>query len=174
MIVRSVVFLLLALGAELAASWRVWGGAPTDTLRVAYSGFWSYEVGRLLCWTLLSPVCLAGGLITWRGSSWAIRKPERRSRPFPIGAAQFLALALEISTSVWYWNMQSSRPVRDLYGSVWHWHRIPQVGDLGWPSLKGYIGDHALAWCIALLISEILLWVMFRMWAKACQPNQPA
>src|SRR5271157_2066432 len=110
MIVRSIVFLLLTLIAELTASWQVWGGAPTDTLRVAYPGFWSYEVGRVLCWAILSTICLAVGLIMWRSSSWAIRnKSEQRFSLLQVGTAQLLALTLEISTSVWYWSMKSSR-----------------------------------------------------------------
>ena len=163
MALRSLLFILVALVAEVLASWRIWGGAPTDTLRVAYSGFWSYEVGRLLCWTILSAVFLTAGLIASRVSSRRARTdPGHRSALLLFGTAQLLALSLEISTSVVYWNAQSSRPTRDLYSSIWHWHRIPQLSDQGWPSLKGYIGDHALAWATVLLIAEALVWVVFR------------
>lgn len=164
---RCTIFVLLALLAELAASWWLWSRSPTDALRVVYSGFWSYEVGRLFCWIVLLPLCLAAWLAVRRAfSSWSRGNTGRMFNVLLIGLAGLLALALEISTSVWYWNTQSSAPVRDLYRSVWYWHRLPQPADQGWPSLKGYVGDHALTWCIVLIVAEGLLWLTLRMIAR--------
>ncbi len=165
MAIRSLLFVLLALVAELASSWWLWARAPTDTLRVLYSGFWNYEGGRLLCWGILSSICVVIGFILWQASYRAVRvKLGRLFGLLPIVAGQILALALELSTSVSYWSTQSSRPIRDLYGSIWYWHRAPQPSDQGWPSLMGYIGDHAVAWGIAFLVFEGALWMVLRRW----------
>ncbi len=173
MAIRSLLLLLSALVAELAASWWLWARAPTDTIRVIYSGFWSYEAERLFCWVILSPICLVIGLILWRALSAFRNRSGRLFRLFPAGVGPIMASALELSTSVWYWSAQSSRPMRDLYGSIWYWHRVPQPGDQGWPSLRGYIGDHALAWCIALLMVQGVLWVALKKWQRRC-PDEKA
>jgi branched-subunit amino acid ABC-type transport system permease component len=162
---RSMFFLLSALVAEVVASGWLWARAPTDTLRVDYAGFWEYEVERLFRWAILFPVYLLIGLILWRLLFRAVRNKPERLNLFTAALALITALGLEISASVWYLRAPSSRPIRDLYGSIWYWHRVPQPGDQGWASFKGYIGDHALLWCIAFLIVEGVLWVALRKWA---------
>jgi hypothetical protein len=98
------------------ASWWLWGGAPTDTLRVSYPGFWGYEVGRLLCWSVLFLLSMVIWLIVLRGMHDGARKEVR----VELLAGLLLACALEVSASTLYWNTRSSLPVRDLYGSVWY------------------------------------------------------
>jgi hypothetical protein len=149
---RSIIFSLFVLVAELMASWWLWRGAPTDTLRVSYPGFWRYEVGRLLCWSVLSLLCAVIWLIVSLGMHGGARKEVKVA----LLVGLLLACALEVSTSMLYWNSRSSLPVRDLYGSVWYWHRVPQSSDQGWPSLKGYLWDPALAWAVLILIPQAL------------------
>jgi len=160
--VRHLSLLIAILGAELVASWWLWGGAPTDTLRVSYVGFWSYEIGRLSCWMAFLPLFVVAWLIVWRGLSWAIHPKSSWLFYLLVSAVQILALALEVSTSVRYWHSSSSIGVRNLYTSIWYWHRVPSPSDQGWPSLKGYILNHAFAWVVAILIFEILLYLEYR------------
>ena len=47
-------YFLIALVAEVFASWWAWGRAPTDSLRVLYEGdFLAYEVERLIPWLIV-------------------------------------------------------------------------------------------------------------------------
>ena len=46
-------YFLIALIAEVAASWWTWLGAPTDSLRALYEeNFWAYELERLSPWLI--------------------------------------------------------------------------------------------------------------------------
>jgi len=147
-VVRRAILLLVA---ELFASWWVWSRALTDTLREAFPSFWVYESTRLVCWTVLFLALFS----TWLLMGNSARVRNRTSLSAIVGIA--LALALEVSTSLWYWRTWSADAIRDLYGSVWYWHDgLPQGPDLLRLSLWAYVSDHALPWVVALAALEVL------------------
>jgi hypothetical protein len=161
-------FLSVILAAEIVSSWRLWGGAPTDTIRISYSGFWNYESGRLFYWAPLLLLCI----LLWFLIARAVMRPRSHAnagqgyRSITSGwfwiPAFGIALALEISTTVLYWKSAASMHVRNLYESIWYWHRIPQSSDLGWPSLEGYLLDHLVIWFIMFLFSAALWYYLRR------------
>ena len=46
-------YFLIALVAELGASFWIWGHSPTHSIRDSYEGvFWAYEIDRLIAWLI--------------------------------------------------------------------------------------------------------------------------
>lgn len=157
--VRLTIFVLVLFGAELAASWWIWGRAPADSLGVWYSGFWAFEAGRLHYWILLFVLFLTLGGLVW----YALRQHIGLTIWWLIGSA--LAIGLEVLTSILYWRSDESSDLRGLFQSIWFWHRVPQASEMGWPSFRIYMWNHFFPWAGALLIG-ITLWLMFEQRTK--------
>ena len=151
---RLIAFASLLFVAEVAASWWVWGRAPTDSLRVWYPGFWAFEAGRLHYWIPVFGSLLALCIV----ARYTLRRDGRWITSWPFAAA--LAVGLEVLTSVLYWRSARSSALRDTFQSIWYWHRVPQASDLGWPSFRIYLWAHLIPWAVVLLLGMIL-WVLF-------------
>ena len=158
MAARCIAFASFLCGAEVAASWWVWGRAPTDSIRVWYSGFWAFEAGRLHYWV---PV-FASLLVLWIVGWYAFR---RHGRLITWLFAAALGVGLEVATSVLYWRSSRSSDLRGLFQSLWVWHRVPQASDMGWPSFRVYLWDHLVPWAMVLLVG-MTLWVLFEQKAR--------
>jgi hypothetical protein len=156
---RLPIFVLLFFGAELAASWWIWGRAPTDSLRVWYSSFWTFEAGRLHYWIPVFTSFLALGGVAW----YALGQSRSLTTRWLIGST--LAVGLEVLTSILYWRSARSSDLRGLFQSMWYWHRVPQANDMGWPSFRIYMWNHLVPWAVVLLLG-ITLWLMFEKGAK--------
>jgi hypothetical protein len=94
---KFAAFALLLFAAEIVGSWWVWRGAPTDTLRVAYAGFWLFEVERLCCWFV------AGGIASV--ASLAALKPAYHKRDGVLvvtAVSVAIAVGTELLTSLCY------------------------------------------------------------------------
>src|SRR5271157_331510 len=107
MTARLIAFASFFCGAEVAASWWVWGRAPTDTLDVLYSGFWAFEAGRLHYWVPVFASLLALSIVAW----YAFRRHVRLVVWWLFAAAS--GVGLEVLTSVLYWRSGRSSPLRD-------------------------------------------------------------
>lgn len=153
MAARLAAFAALLFGADVAASWWVWGRTPTDTIRVWYSGFWLFEAGRLHYWLPVFASLLALWIVVW----YALLRHARPIARWLFAAA--LAVALELATSVLYWRSPRSSDLRGLYQSLWVWHRVPQASEMGWPSFRIYLWDHLVPW-VAVLVVGMTLWVL--------------
>src|SRR3989442_7491564 len=88
---RVIAFLSLLCGAEVAASRWVWARAPTDSIRVWYSGFWAFEAGRLHYWVPVFASLLALWIVGW----YAFR---RHGRLITWLFAAALGVGLEVAT----------------------------------------------------------------------------
>ena len=150
MATRFIAFASFLCGAEVAASWWVWGRAPTDSIRVWYSGFWAFEAGRLHYW---APV-FASLSVLWSVGWYALRRHGRLITWWLVGAA--LGVGLEVLTSVLYWRSVRSSALRDLYQSTWYSNRVPRASDLGLPSFRGYLWAHLVPWAMVLLLGMTL------------------
>jgi hypothetical protein len=159
MTTRLTLFALLFFGAELAASWWIWGRAPTDSIRVWYAGFWSFEAGHLHYWIPVFASFLALGGVAW----YPLRQHGGLTTWWLIGSA--LAIGLEVLTSVLYWRSAEASDLRSLFQSIWYWHQVPQASDMGWPSFRIYMWNHLLPWAVVLLVG-ITLRLMFERRAK--------
>lgn len=98
MAARFTVLAALLFGAEVAASWWVWGRSPTDTIRVWYSGLWAFEAGRLHYWLPVFASLVALWIVVW----YVLLRHGRPITRWLFAAA--LAVALELATSVLYWR----------------------------------------------------------------------
>jgi hypothetical protein len=149
---KFTILFFLFFGAELVASWWIWGRAPTDSIRVWYSGFWAFEAGRLYCWIIVFAALLVIWLLGWyrllRHRGWMI------SWLFCV----VLGVGLETATSIFYWRSTWASGIRSLFQSVWYWHRVPLASDLGWPSMRIYIWHHLVPWAAIVLVG-ITLWI---------------
>jgi len=60
--------IIVGILAEVITSWWVWTSWPYDTLDLVYSGFFSYELERLLPWAvaLSSIVLIRLGILQYR------------------------------------------------------------------------------------------------------------
>lgn len=159
MVARFIAFVSLLCGAEVAASWWVWGRAPTDSIRVWYSSFWVFEAGRMHSWVPLFASLVALWIVVW----YALRRHGRLIAWWLFGAA--LVVGLEVLTSVLYWKSARSSDLRDLFQSIWYWHRVPQASDMGWPSFRIYLWNHLIPWALVLLFG-MALWVLFERKAR--------
>jgi hypothetical protein len=167
---RIITIFALLCCAEVIASGWVWKNAPTDTIRDAYSGFQSFEYGRLRYWVPVFVVCLLVFLTVYL----ILRKPRAgRSLRNPAVCWAFgavLAICAEVGASVSYWMSPASRHLRNLYQSAWYWHRVPMASDLGWPSFAIYMWHHLIPWAIVLLLGPIS-WYLLRRWASPLKPT---
>lgn len=154
MTARLTAFASCLFGAEIAASWWIWNRTPTDTIRVWYSGFWPFEVGRLHYWV----PAFACTLVLWMVAWYALLRKGRPATQWLFTAV--LAAGLEVVTSVLYWKGPQSSSIRGLYQSVWAWNRVPQANEMGWPSLRIYLGDHLVPWAVMLVLVGIYLWYL--------------
>lgn len=150
MAARFVAFALLLFGAEVAASFCIWNRAPTDSIRVWYSGFWVFEVGRLHYWFPL----LASVVALWVVARYALG--HNGLVAWSLFAAA-LTLGLEVLTSVVYWRSARAADLRDLFQSIWYLHRVPRASDMGWPSFQIYLWNHFVPWALILLLGTVLL-----------------
>jgi hypothetical protein len=112
MAARFIAFALFLCGAEFAASWWVWGRAPTDSIRVWYSGFWVFEAGRLHYWVPVFSSLLAIWIAGW----YALRRHGRSIMWWLFAAA--LGVGLEVLTSALYWMSARSCYLRNLFQSI--------------------------------------------------------
>jgi hypothetical protein len=160
MTAKLIVLGSLLCSAEIAGSWWVWGSAPTDSIRVWYADFWAFEAGRLHYWL---PV-FAAVLAIWGVSCYALRRHHRFIMWWLYAAT--LGLGLEVLTSLLYWRSARSSDLRNLFQSIWNWHRVPQATDLGWPSFRAYLWDHLIPWAAVLLLG-ITLWLHFEHKARS-------
>jgi hypothetical protein len=160
---RFVAFASFLFGAEVVASWWVWGRAPTDTIRVWYSGFWSFEASRLHYWLPVVASLAALWIVVW----YTLLR-HRRAITWWLFSAM-VAVGLEVATSMLYWRSPRSSNLRGLYQSIWAWHRVPQASDMGWPSFRVYLWDHLVPWASALFLGMIL-WVLFEQKVRNATP----
>lgn len=132
---------LLLGAADIVASLLVWKGAPTD-----WSGepphFWTYELWRLKYWSAFFVLSALLWIIVWKLLGRRIHKPAIWL------FAVSLAVAVEISTSIWYWRQLPST----------------QASYLGWSYFPSYFRAHAIAWssCLLLCLAFFYLWVRSR------------
>lgn len=150
-----VYYFVLLLVGEVTASWWIWTSAPTDSLRVWYPSFWSFEAGRLHYWSLIFvAVCVVAALIRL----WIRSCPgEPRSRKkWLIALSAVLALGLETATSAVHWRSDRASDLRALYHSLWYWDHYPRGSELGWPSFQLFLRNHLIAWVVVLLLGLIL------------------
>jgi hypothetical protein len=173
MAARFIAFASFLFGAEVVASWWVWGRAPTDSIRVRYSGFWVFEAGRLHYWV---PV-LASLLVLWIVGWYALRRHDHSKgvqQKYLIAWWLFvaaLAVVSEVLTSALYWRSAQSSDLRSLFQSNWYWHRAPQASDMGWPSFQGYLWGHLAPWPVFLLLG-LAVWYFWRR-RRGIQPVVP-
>jgi hypothetical protein len=151
---RFIAFVLFLCGAEVAASWWVWGRAPTDSIRVWYPGFWAFEAGRLLYWVPIFASFLTLWIVVW----YALRRHSHLITLWLLATA--LGVALEVLTSVLYWRSAGSSDLRNLFQSMWYWHRVPQGSDMGWPSFRIYLWTHFVPWATVLLLG-LAIWYLW-------------
>jgi hypothetical protein len=154
MTARFIALASLLFGAEIVASWWVWGRTPTDTIRVWYSGFWPFEAGRLHYWLPVFVAVLVLWIVVW----YALLRHGRPLLQWLFTAV--LGVGLEVVASVLYWRSPQSSDLRRLYQSVWAWNRVPQVSEMGWPSFRIYLGDHLVPWAVVLVIAGLCLWYL--------------
>jgi hypothetical protein len=143
---RVLSWFLLCFLAEVVPSWRVWRSTPYDSLRVGYPDFAMFEAGRLQFWALmLVMIGLTGAAMTWlanRDSRLSGSKENAKAKRLWLRRSPYLAsaIALEIGTSVLYWN----------------WNRA-----VGWPSFRPsfriYLWEHLLPWAIVVSLG-LFLW----------------
>jgi len=155
MAARLITFASLLFGAEVAASWWVWGRTPTDTIRVWYSGYWAFEVGRMHYWVPVFASVLALWSVIWYA---LLRRGRPITRWLFSGAC---GVALEVVSSVLYWRSPQSSSLRGLYQSVWVWNRVQQASERGLPSFRVYLWDHLVPWTIVVLVG-VAVWVLFQ------------
>ncbi len=167
MALRFIGFFSLSLVAEVIASSWVWGRAPSDSIRVFYSDFWTFEAGRLDYWIIIFTFLI----ILWIFARnlfrrYVISKGDEQvnNRPWSLLASwalgTVLTVALEVLTSALYWRSDSSLSLRAFYQAMWFWDfwddRNPHTNDPGWPSFRIYTRDHFLPWALVLLIGVTL------------------
>lgn len=169
MALRLIRCTVLLIGAEGLASWSIWGLAPTDTLRVWYPTFWAFELGRLRYWM---PVLALAGLL-WGLVWYGLHRRIGRMLAWVLSGA--VAVAVEMGTSTWYWKSPASIYIRGLYESGWYWNRVPQAGDLGWPSFRGYMLAHLVRWAVVLALGLVAwyLWNKRRAQRAVAHSGQP-
>ncbi len=155
----AIPSLIILCAAELFASWGVWVNFPTDSVRVRFPGYWSYEVLRFGIWFAI----LAAGITALAVYRRKSRDDPKGFKPFR-GSRKWVAalcggLVLESITSFLYWLTPRSAPIRDAYEGWWYWEdRGPRPADLGLPSFVGYWKDHAIAWAVVTIIGS-LIWL---------------
>lgn len=160
MTARFIGLVSFLFGAEVAASWWVWGGAPTDSIGVWYSGFWVFEADRLHYWGLL----FAPLLLLWVVLS---RSLLRHSRPIVWWVcAAALGIGLELTSSVLYWRSPRSSDLRGLYQSLWMVNRFPQASNIESTGFRVYLGEHLVAWAIFLIVAMTLFVFFEKKWRK--------
>jgi hypothetical protein len=160
MAARFIAFASFLCGAEVAASWWVWGRAPTDTVRVWYSGYWAFEVGRLHYWLPVFASVLTLWIVLWYAFLHHARPLTRWL------FAAMLGVGLEVVTSALYWKSARSSDIRGLYQSLWRWNRVPQASEMGWPSFRIYLWDHLVPWAAVVLVG-MTLWVLIEHRARS-------
>lgn len=143
---RVLSWFLLCFLAEVVPAWWVWRSTPYDSLRVGYPDFAMFEAGRLQFWALmLVMIGLTGAAMTWlanRDNRLSGSKESAKAKRLWLRRSLYLAsaIALEIGTSVLYWN----------------WNRA-----IGWPSFRPsfriYLLEHLLPWTIVVSLG-LFLW----------------
>ncbi len=152
----AIPSVIVLCAAELFASWWLWARFPTDSVRVWFSGYWSYEVVRFGIWLAVLTAEFAA-LVMYR-----CKKGRDANEYNPIhGFRRWVSalcggFVLESTTSCLYWLTPRSTPIRDIYQSDWYWDRVPRATDLGWPSLVGYWRDHAIAWAVVVILGSLI------------------
>jgi hypothetical protein len=163
MVARFIALASLLCGAEVAASWGVWGRAPTDTIRDWYAGFWAFEAGRLHYWVPVFASLLTVWIVAW----YALR-PHDHAQGIQRRYLWWLFVAAsgvgsEVLASALYWRSARSSDLRSLFESTWYWDRVPQASDMGWPSFQGYLWAHLAPWTVFLLLG-LGGWSFWRRW----------
>jgi len=173
MLLRFIAFLSLLFGAEVSASWWIWGRSPSDSLHVWYAGFWAFETGRLHYWVPTLAVAailwLAARYLFQRGhhAEGAQRSDQKKRVAGVWVLSAVLSLLSETLTSGIYWRSNKSADLRDLFQSTWYLHRVPKASDLGWPSFQGYLWPHLVPWAVVLLLG-LAVWYL---WNKRKREN---
>jgi hypothetical protein len=160
--IKLLVASLLLLGAEVLASGWLWTRAPTDTLRVWYPTFWSFERGRLGYWTIAFACCALLGAFIWS----ALHRRVAQVAMVLVGAG--FAVAVEGSTSAWHWESAASAGVRKLYEGIWYWNRVP-TQTIGGASFRGYLWAHLIPWAALLLCAAA--WYAWRTRMQVLSPE---
>jgi hypothetical protein len=151
---RLAAFVSFLFIAEVVASWWVWGGAPTDTIRVRYSDYWAFEAGRLRYWI---PIVLTALVVLGIPVYARVRSRGQFAR---LLLAAVLGLVTELATTFLYWRSPGSSVIRGLYQSIWVGNRLPHSRELGWLSFRVYLCDHLVPWALALFVA-VIAWVFF-------------
>jgi hypothetical protein len=155
------------LAAEIGSSLWLLLRSPADGPIYDYHSFLDYEAVRLLCWASL--VAVAGILWLLANRGLGFTGPSNRAnnetskiarRPVLLVSYLALGLAIETLTSVLYWRTPKSEGVRNLYQSIWYWHRVPGQSDYGWPSSMGYLADHLTSWAVFFLAGLAACYVL--------------
>ena len=59
----AILSIIILCASELFASWWVWVSFPTDSVRVRFPGYWSYEVLRFGIWLAILTAEFAAALV---------------------------------------------------------------------------------------------------------------
>jgi len=122
------------LSAEIVSSLLSWAGTPSDWLGEPLH-FWTFELRRLQSWVMF----FVAGVVLWL--SW--RAVHRRVHEIALWlVASFLAIAIEVLTTLRYWRQLSWR----------------ESAYLGIPYFRGYLWEHLIGWFVALLLVLAILY----------------
>jgi hypothetical protein len=146
---RSYLFLLLMLIAEIASSFAVWHGVPTDW-RGKWPDFWPFEILRLKYWFGFCLLFAGVWTAIWMSFGHWLTKLTLSV----VGVA--CSLAIELLTSIYFWRTL----------------RSDQVGYLGWPSERRYAVEHLTSWVFVVLFGLVIFYFWDRPRKSAAQVAQ--
>ncbi len=172
----AIPAVIILYAGELFGSWGVWVNFPTDSVRVHFPGYWSYEVLRLGIWLAILIAGFATAFATYRRKT----KDEARGNRWFHGFRAWISLLcggvlLETGTSCLYWLTPRAAPIRNAYQGAWYWDRIPPATDLGWPSFVGYLKHHLIAWAIAVIAGSLIwlaCWKLLAIYHRIAQTSR--
>lgn len=153
--IPSVIILCVS---ELIASMWLWNRFPTDSVRVSYSGYWSYEAVRFGIWLAILTAEFAA-LVMYRRKKGGHANEYHPLHGFRSWVSALCGgFLLESVTSCLYWLTPRSTYIRDCYESYCYWDILPRARDLAWRSFVAYWRDHAIAWAVVIILGS-LIWL---------------
>ena len=129
--------------AELASSFAVWSGTPTDWVGEPLH-FWTFEVWRLKSWALFFVLASSLCAIGWYSL-------HRRVHKIALGILSLVfAVAFEVLTSIRFWRQLS-------------W---TESAYLGWSYFPSYFWGHLISWIVLLFVGLAVLLFLERRGTK--------
>jgi len=157
---------IILCASELIASAWVWNSFPTDSVRVHYPGYWSYEAVRFGIWLAILSAEFAA-FVMYRRKKGGHSNKYHPLHGFRNGVLAVCGgLVLESTTSGLYWLTPRSIYIRYSYG---YWDTPPPARDLA-SSFVRYWRDHAIAWAVVVILGS-LIWFAC---SKLRRKGQPA